>query len=433
MRQCGEWAIGWGGLRESDEQMNHYENKLVKKYLMFSLALIAAASVGMAFLTLRQCKRQREAENAAVYALLREVVENDPDADVSVLIEVMNDEKSYSKADAEELRSRYGLYADVAALPSVEKLRAQLTLQSVVTLILASGAVLLVFLLYLRRRRQKIEQLADYMEQISMGRYDMDLRDNSEDELSNLKNQLYKLTVMLREQAKTATTQKEALAESVSDISHQLKTPLTSAMILLDNLGDNPDMDEKLRIRFIGEAARQVDSMKWMIVSMLKLSRLDAGMVEMENEKFSVKQMVADGVDYLSVLLDLKEISVEEKIREGSERAFLYGDRRWNQEAFVNLLKNAAEHSETGGVIRVGIESNDVYTAVSVANEGEPFTRKQEQEMFRRYYSAAGNADSENAGIGLPLAKAILERQNGYLTVASEDGWNIFTMKYLSY
>ena len=433
MRQCGEWAIGWGGLRESDEQMNHYENKLVKKYLMFSLALIAAASVGMAFLTLRQCKRQREAENAAVYALLREVVENDPDADVSALIEVMNDEKSYSKADAEELRSRYGLYADVAALPSVEKLRAQLTLQSVVTLILASGAVLLVFLLYLRRRRQKIELLTDYMEQISMGRYDMDLRDNSEDELSNLKNQLYKLTVMLREQAKTATTQKEALAESVSDISHQLKTPLTSAMILLDNLGDNPDMDEKLRIRFIGEAARQVDSMKWMIVSMLKLSRLDAGMVEMENEKFSVKQMVANGVDYLSVLLDLKEISVEEKIREGSERAFLYGDRRWNQEAFVNLLKNAAEHSETGGVIRVGIESNDVYTAVSVANEGEPFTRKQEQEMFRRYYSAAGNADSENAGIGLPLAKAILERQNGYLTVASEDGWNIFTMKYLSY
>ena len=100
------------------------------------------------------------------------------------------------------------------------------------------------------------------MERISMGQYDLDLLDNSEDELSNLKNQLYKIMIYLKEQADRERNSRKVLADSVSDISHQLKTPLTSAMIMLDNLTDNPDMEPATRRKFIAEAARQVDSMK---------------------------------------------------------------------------------------------------------------------------------------------------------------------------
>lgn len=435
--------------------MNHYENKEAKKYLAAAVivAVFAAAVVGMVMFA--QGERQRKLENVAFYALLEEVQKTSPQTDGKRLMHILNHAENYRETDFVLLRQQYGLTGREPVLLASERLRTEAMFSAILILIAAEGLLIGIFSFYLMKRRKKIEVLSDYMERISMGHYDLDLSDNSEDELSNLKNQLYKLTVMLREQAETAVTQKKALAESVSDISHQLKTPLTSAMILLGNLTDRPDMEASMRKKFLAEASRQVDSMKWLIVSMLKLSRLDAGMVKMERKKFSVVDMVRSGVDYLGVLTDLAGVSVEEEgdweIQAGGEgvdadaaeekasskqAAFqdqysLYGDRHWNQEAFINLLKNAVEHSKAGETIRVKIEANDVYLAVSVSNRGEPFTRMQEKEMFRRYYSAANRPGDENAGIGLPMAKAILERQNGYLTVKSEEGWNTFTMKYL--
>lgn len=433
--------------------MNHYENKEVKKYLILILVLGVLAAVMMAIVIRYQCERQRKLENAAVYALLQEVEETAPQADMERLLDVLNDTQNYQDSDAARFRRQYGLIEEESVLYHQAELRTQTVILSVVVMAAAESLLIGIFLFYLSRRRKKIEVLSDYMERISMGHFDLDISDNSEDELSNLKNQLFKLMVMLREQADVAASQKKVLAESVSDISHQLKTPLTSAMILLDNLTDHPEMDEKMRKKFLLETARQVDSMKWMIVSMLKLSRLDAGMVEMEEEPFSVAQMVKSGIESLGVLTDLAGVSVElccpqeqkaattsleddedqaaiGSAKDARSRAFLRGDLHWNREAFINLLKNAVEHSAQGDVIRVTIEANDVYVAISVANRGEPFSREQEKNMFRRYYSEA-NSPGDNAGIGLPLTKAILERQHGYLTVESDAGWNIFTMKYL--
>lgn len=148
---------------------------------------------------------------------------------------------------------------------------------------LAAGGL---FFIYQKRRSRKLAELSDYMEEIVRGHHDLALADNTEDELSHLKNQLYKITLFLKEESDHAKEKKTALAESVADISHQLKTPLTSASILLDNLNENEQMPPETRRRFLREVSRQIYSMNWMIVAMLKLSRLDAGMVALKKSRF---------------------------------------------------------------------------------------------------------------------------------------------------
>lgn len=279
----------------------------------------------MGLLTIWQCGRMRERENAAVFALVEQIRQQYPQVDEDTFMQTLNDvfgssadtqgtDDTYDADTAQELRDlreRYGIREDDWAVAAQEPEERRAMMLNVVFLLLAEGLIVVLFTLYLHRRKQRLDQLTLYMERISMGQYDLDLLDNSEDELSNLKNQLYKIMIYLKEQADRERNSRKVLADSVSDISHQLKTPLTSAMIMLDNLTDNPDMEPATRRKFIAEAARQVDSMKWMIVSMLKLSRLDAGMIEFEEKEFSLDEMIASGAESLEVLAELKGQTVE--------------------------------------------------------------------------------------------------------------------------
>jgi len=267
------------------------------------------------------------------------------------------------------------------------------------------------------------------MDCVVNGVYDLQLADNSEDELSNLQNQMYKVTIMLRERAKQYKAQKVSLAESVEDISHQLKTPLTSTTILLDNLLDNPDMPLPLREKFTKEAARQVQGMNWMILSMLKLSRLDAGVVEMKQETIFLWQLIEEVVHNLEVLAEVKQINLHFCNKEHFRHCTIQGDYKWNREAVQNIVKNGIEHSVELGTVDISVDENQVYTAIRVTNRGETISPETQKLIFERHFSDSGSGE-DSMGIGIPLAKAILEKQNGYLSVESENGVTTFVMKY---
>lgn len=410
--------------------MNAYKNKEAKKYMVIGIAGGIVMAVLLLILMLFLHAYMRGAENRKILDLIIETNNGEMPQDISGITAVLSGKQEGDAQQRKELREalkEYGYFPGSNYLNMKES-----TWQIVMAMgmfLVAEGLFFGMFYLYVRKRQSRLQELENYMDRIARGQYDLELEDNSDDELSNLKNHLFKLTLMLREQEKDAKKKKVALAESVSDISHQLKTPLSSIQILLDDMVDNPDMDEDIKNKFIAECNRQVGGMNWMIVSMLKLSRLDAGMVEFENKRFFVVDMIREAVDNLSVLAELRGLKVEYD-PEMLQDIILCADYNWNREALQNIIKNALEYSDAGKNVTIAAKANDVYAEIVVINEGKPLSDKQKRQIFTRYYSE-GKFEENSIGIGLPLAKAIIERQGGYLTVESNSEETKFILKYI--
>lgn len=294
-----------------------------------------------------------------------------------------------------------------------------------VLLFLCGGAVLF---LYLKKRQNRIYTLTDYMETLNRRNYQLDIGDNADDELSGLRNEIYKLVVLLREQADIAAGQKAALADSVADISHQLKTPLTSVMVLMDDLAENPDMDRNLRQRFMSEITRQLTGMSWLISTLLKLSRLDAGVVELQKAPFNMRAFVEEVLQRLEMAAEWGQVSFSLDI---PESAVLDADKKWTAEALLNIVKNAVEHSPAGSLVEISGEENDVYAVLAVRDYGAGLAREELRKLFMRFYNGRG-AREDSTGIGLALAKEIVEKQGGYISVDSLEGkGTLFQIKFL--
>ena len=245
--------------------------------------------------------------------------------------------------------------------------------------------------------------------------------------MSRLKNEVYKLTVFFREQAENAAKSRRALADSVADISHQLKTPLTSVTVLVDNLLEPEDMDEGTRRRFLMEISSQLSGVSWLVGTLLKLSRLDAGVVELEEKPLRLNAVAEEVVNRLELGAELKQVEFRKEIPEEMQ---ILGDARWLTEALLNVVKNAVEHSETGGMVSLRARENPVYTELTVQNWGRMIPPQEQKHLFERFYRGRG-AGKESVGIGLALTKEILKKQNGSVSVEStEDKGTIFTMKF---
>lgn len=333
-----------------------------------------------------------------------------------------------NEEDGETFLHQYGILQ--GDMPILQAQTAQKRFQITGTLvwILICIGILLIFICYQKQRNRKIQELVDYIRKIEHGIYRIEIEENDEGELSRLQNELYKITVMLRESSELAGQQKKALADSVSDISHQLKTPLTSCLVLLDNLSESENMTEETRRRFLSEITGQLTSVSWLVQVLLKLSRLDAGVVELKEEELSVSALIRGAVEKIGLLAEWKQIDIQVM---GEEEPFIKGDRHWLEEALVNLIKNAIEHSPEDSEIRIQVEDNQVYTCIHVRDFGSGISYEDQKHIFERFYRSA-DAGEDSVGIGLALAQEIMKRQNGYLTVESEPGQGTtFYMKFL--
>ena len=333
-----------------------------------------------------------------------------------------------NEEDGEAFLHQYGILQ--GDMPILQAQTAQKRFQITGTLvwILICIGILLIFICYQKQRNRKIQELVDYIRKIEHGIYRIEIEENDEGELSRLQNELYKITVMLRESSELAGQQKKALADSVSDISHQLKTPLTSCLVLLDNLSESENMTEETRRRFLSEITGQLTSVSWLVQVLLKLSRLDAGVVELKEEELSVSALIRGAVEKVGLLAEWKQIDIQVM---GEEEPFIKGDRHWLEEALVNLIKNAIEHSPEDSEIRIQVEDNQVYTCIHVRDFGSGISYEDQKHIFERFYRSA-DAGEDSVGIGLALAQEIMKRQNGYLTVESEPGQGTtFYMKFL--
>ena len=421
--------------------MGTYKNKqAVKSLLLTGVVLVVGVVVYMSWIGW-YTNKYKNMENTYIRCIIENVISQYPDFDMEEIAIILN--KSYgeleSSTTSEEFYSilrKNGITDNTFYIKDMSDIRNVNIIVSTLIIGVMSVLFIICFYIYLRRRKNAIVQLQDYMDKISRGNYELEINDNSEDELSSLKNSLYKIMVYMKEQADSARIKKVMLAQSVSDISHQLKTPLTSTQILLDNLNDNPDMEYATRKKFIYEALNQVNGMSWMIVTMLKLSRIDAGVVEFNNENISINKIIEEAVGNLEVIAEIKNVNIEKYIDNHNENKlnksdiYINGDYNWNREALQNIIKNAIEHSNDKGTVKINITDNDVYTAVYITNRGDKLSDQRQKQIFERYYSEAKYEDN-SMGIGLPLAKAVIEKQGGYISVESDDEETVFIVKYI--
>ena len=231
---------------------------------------------------------------------------------------------------------------------------------------------------------------------------------------------------MLKESADNSIKDKKELKNSLEDISHQLKTPLTSILIMLDNLIDEPDMESKMRDEFVRDIKREVTNINFLVQAILKLSKFDSNTVDFIREKNHMKSIIDKSIQNVSTLCDLKNVEIETK---GCENAILYCDFRWQVEAITNIIKNCIDHSKEGSKVVINYGENKVYSFINIEDFGEGISKKDLPHIFERFYKGE-NASEDSIGIGLALSKTIIENDNGNISVDSSKEGTEFQIKY---
>lgn len=410
--------------------MKYLKNKNIKYLILPMIILTILTSIVITLQTYKQYKKITITANQKIAEIIGTIIKQDPEIDTRTIIKTLNskqDNEEYQKGQ-EELK-KYGININEAnSIIAVQNQMIQNTILNNILIIVFSILWMAIIYLYLRKRDKKINQITQYINQIKNRKYDLDINENSEDELSNLKNELYKITVMLKEESEISKKDKDNLKMSVEDISHQLKTPLTSITIMLDNLKDNPNMDENTKQKFIFEISKQIDWINWLVISMLKLSKLDANVVQFYEEKINLKKFIEEIIKNLEIPIEIKNQQI---VIEGNEKASFIGDYKWQQEAVTNIIKNCIEHNKENGKIYIKYEENTLFTKITIRDEGEGMTKEDLKHIFERFYK--GQNSSENSvGIGLALAKNIIEKNNGMISCKSElDKGTEFVIKYM--
>lgn len=410
--------------------MKIFENKNIKNLLLPMLILMIATTILITIYTNKQYNGLTIILNEKIAEIVGVIKEKYPEVDNERIIKLLNSDKnSYEFKIGQEELMQYGIDTkQTNSIVSIEEQMKNNMIFNIILVIMFSILWMIIIFIYLRKRDKKINQIKSYINEIKNKKYELNIEENSEDELSNLKNELYKITIMLKEESENSQKDKENIKVSVQDISHQLKTPLTSITIMLDNLKDNPDMDKETRQKFIFEISKQIEWINWLVISLLKLSKLDANVVEFYDEKINVKKLINEIIKNLEIPIEIKNQKI---IVTGDDKISFQGDYKWQQEAVTNIIKNCIEHNTEGGKIHINYEENTLFTKIVVRDEGEGIFKNDLKYIFERFYK--GKNSSENSiGIGLALAKKIIEKDNGMISCKSEIGIGTeFTIKYM--
>ena len=286
----------------------------------------------------------------------------------------------------------------------------------------ASGTA---FFAFTKARYKSIEWISDQIDLVLHNADHLYIGESNEGELSILQSEITKMTLRIREQNEALKKEKKHLADSLADIAHQLRTPLTSVNLILSLLEKNPDEnDRKALMRETEELFVQVD---WLLTSLLKLSRLDAGIVVFQSEQIDVNTLINAALHPFSISMELHDIALQIDVPKG---ILIQGDPGWLSEAIQNILKNCMESAGDNGKIEILCEDNPLFTEVTIHDSGVGFEKEDLPRLFDRFYRGK-NAGSTGYGIGLALCKMIITRQGGTITAKNHpQGGAIFTIRF---
>lgn len=322
-----------------------------------------------------------------------------------------------------EIRQFSFVFAVITAVAAVAGFVIQLA--AGILVLAAAAAFGLAFFVFTRARYQRIARISDQIDLVLHNADHLYISDTDEGELSILQSEITKMTQRIREQNEALKREKAHLADSMADIAHQLRTPLTSANLILTLLKNNPE--ERERKALLREIQGLFSQMDWLVTSLLKLSRLDAGIVEFQSGQIDVSGLIRTASQPLMISMDLHNIALRVDVPEG---VTITGDSGWLSEAVRNILKNCMESTGNGGTIRITCEDNVLFTEIVIHDSGPGFEKEDLPHLFDRFYRGK-NSGATGYGIGLALCRTIIMRQGGTVMAKNHpQGGAVFAIRF---
>lgn len=386
--------------------------KNAQKFVCAGLAVTIVFCVISAVFTFIGLENIRKTSNDTINQLVNILLEKYPDVSEKEVAEILNNKTEYT--DNSEFLNKYGIYPEKDWVSYNNQGSYKYVILSVSVCIAFGLAFAVLFLGYLKIQKKQTMDIAKRIERINLGDYSLQIDRNSEDELSLLDNQIYRTAVKFREQAENSNKDKENLQKSLSDISHQLKTPLTSIIVMVENILDDDDMPLEIRREFLNDIKHNTNTISFLVQSLLKLSKLDAEAVKFRYEQVEVKSIVDECIKNTAVMAEILGVRLETDCND----IILNCDIKWLCEAVTNIIKNCIEHSQNGN-IKITADQNKLYTKISIKDNGSGIDKEDLPHIFERFYKGKNSSD-DSVGIGLSLAKTIIEKQGGYISVSSE-------------
>lgn len=404
--------------------MNIFKNRNSRKTIILGIIVIMLSTGIFWVINNIQYRKYLKIVNAKIDNIISQVIEKYPDITEEEVLEILKNNETPESSVLE----KYGYTPDISYIKTLGEQIETNKKQNIALVIIFGTVSLGIYLIYVITQEKKIDEINEYIKQINNKNYILKIEENDNGELSKLRNELYKTTVLLKETAEISEKEKENLSTAIADISHQLKTPLTSIRIMLDNIQDDPDMEKEVREDFLIEISKQIDWISSLVVALLKIAKFDAGTIKMENNEINAKNLIDNIVSNLAILMELKNIEI---ITNVDEKATFIADYKWQQEALTNILKNAIEHSKHNSRIYITVENTNLFLKIIIKDEGSGIDKEDLKHIFQRFYKTK-NSSENSIGIGLPLAKAIIEQSNGYIKVETKYGEGTsFEVKYI--
>ncbi len=360
--------------------------------------------------------------NDKILAIANEVIKENPELTTEEVAELL---KNPNESEVNLLEAYGYTTSEVFLINGVEKrLYVNIGVNSLIALI-TFGIIAIINYKKKSKLNSQLEYLISYLEEINKGNYNLNLDRTKEGTLAKLENTIFKTTVMLKEYNRYLEEERKSLKNNLADISHQLKTPLTSIILMVENMEENPNMDAKTKEKYLSRINEKSEKIEELINILLVLSRLDASVVEFKKEMVNINYLITKISNSLSHMTARKNVTIDIK---GDLEVVYFCDEKWQEEALTNILKNALEHSFEGGKIEISISENNFYVEVKVKDYGSGIKKEDLGKIFERFYK---RTESEGFGIGLNLAKAIIEKENGEISVNSEVGeFTEFKIRY---
>lgn len=400
------------------------KNKIeLKKYIISTLIVFICLFILFLFLNIYEYKTYTKNFNNKISAIINVIKKDYPKITDKEIIKIINNDMLKTN----DFFNKYGI--DVNNKSILIKNDRDYHKFLAINLSFLTITVVILLIIYIRynyKKEKDIKDIIKCIEQINKKNYEIQIDSISEDELSILKNEIYKTTIMLKEAAENSSKDKLNLKKSLEDISHQLKTPLTSILVMLDNIIEDSNMEEKIRNDFIVDIKRNVLNINFLVQSLLKLSKFDANTIHFVKQENDLKRIIEESIKNVSTLCDLRNINIKLNIKENSK---IICDDKWQIEALTNIIKNAIEHSKNNSNIIINIKNNNVYSMIEVIDFGEGIAKKDIKHIFERFYKCK-NTKTDSIGIGLALAKTIIEEDKGTISVESNKLETKFIIKY---